>query len=60
MLVWELCEGVYSVVNAVVNSTRIKIEYQAERDRLVFLIKQNEERISFLSCHFRNFDIEKW
>lgn len=36
MLVWELLEGVYCVVNAVVNSTRIKIEYQAGRGSSVF------------------------
>ena len=58
MLVWELSEDVYSVVNAAVKSTRIKIEYQAKRGDSVFLDKA--ESISFLSCHFRNFDVKKW
>ena len=47
MLVWELREGVYSVVNALVNGTRIQIEYQAGRGSSVFLDKTEQGKDLF-------------
>ena len=47
MLVWELLESVYCVVNAVVNSVRIKIEYQAGRGNSVFLDKTERRKDLF-------------